>query len=299
MAHVLVTGCSSGIGLETALTFARSGHKVYATMRNLDRAGALRERAEKEKLPVAILEMDVDSDGSVATTIAKIQFQDGPVDVLVNNAGIERTGSIEEAPWEDFRAVMETNYFGALRCIRACMPEMRKRQSGCIINVSSVAGQISASPMAPYTASKFALEAMSEALAQEGKPFNIRVLIVEPGIIATPMSQRIADPRERSPYPQIHRFSHLFEASLENPTPPTVVAEKIREIFESGTWQLRHVSGPTAQPFLDWRNSMTDEQWVEWGALDDDAWYERVRADFGLDARPKTEKVPQKDALAS
>ena len=299
MAHVLVTGCSSGIGLETALTFARSGHKVYATMRNLDRAAALRKRVEKEKLPVAIVEMDVDSDGSVTTAIAKIQFQDGPIDVLVNNAGIERSGSIEQTPWEDFRAAMETNYFGALRCIRACMPEMRKRQSGCIINISSVAGRIACSPLAPYMASKFALEAMSEALAQEGKPFNIRVLIVEPGIIATAMAQRIADPRERSPYPQIHRFGHLFEASLANPTPPTVVAEKIREIFESGTWQLRHVSGPTAQPFLDWRKSMTDEQWVEWGALDDDAWYERVRADFGLDARPKTEKDREQGALAS
>ncbi len=299
MARVLITGCSSGIGLETALTFARSGHKVYATMRNLDRAATLHQRAEEEKLPLAILQMDVDSDESVATTIAQVQSRDGVLDVLVNNAGIERMGSIEEAPWEYFRSVMETNYFGALRCIRACMPGMRKRQSGCIINVSSVAGHISSSPMAPYSAAKFALEALSEALAQEGKPFNIHVAIVEPGIIATPMAQRIADSTTKSHYPQVSRFNRLFEASLEDPTPPTVVADKILEIFQSGTWQLRHVSGPTGQPFLDWRKSMTDEQWVEWGALDDDAWYQRVLNDFGLNARPKGKQKEQAQELAS
>lgn len=291
MACVLITGCSSGIGLETALAFAISGHTVYAAMRNLDRATALRQRVEQEKLPVSILQMDVDSDDSVATTIAKVQAQAGFIDVLVNNAGIERIGAIEELPWEVFRATMETNYFGALRCIRACLPAMRKRRSGCIMNISSVAGRMSCSPMAPYTASKFALEAASEALAQEGKSFNIRVVIVEPGIIATPMAQRIADAENESSYPQIQRFSRLFEASLADPTPATVVAEKILEIFDSGTWQLRHVSGPTAQPFLDWRKSMNDEQWVEWGALDDDAWYDRVQADFGLNARPKVEKA--------
>jgi hypothetical protein len=87
----------------------------------------------------------------------------------------------------------------------------------------------------------------------------------------------------------------MFEASLENPIPPTVVADKIMEIFQTDSWQLRHVAGPSAQPFLDWRNSMTDEQWVEWGALDDDAWYDRVLADFGLDVRPK----PERKAAAS
>jgi NAD(P)-dependent dehydrogenase (short-subunit alcohol dehydrogenase family) len=295
MARVLITGCSSGIGLETALTFARSGHKVYATMRNLDRATTLRQRLEAERLPGSILQMDVDSDESVATTIAQIQSRDGALDVLVNNAGIERLGSIEETPWEDLRAAMETNYFGALRCIRACMPEMRKRRSGLIVNISSVAGKISPSPLSPYSASKYALEAISEALAQEGKPFNIRVAIVEPGIIATPMAERITEPLKNSPYPQVNRFHRMFEASLENPIPPTVVADKIMEIFQTDSWQLRHVAGPSAQPFLDWRNSMTDEQWVEWGALDDDAWYDRVLADFGLDVRPK----PEQKAAAS
>ena len=126
----------------------------------------------------------------------------GPIDVLVNNAGIDRSGSVEELPLADFRAVMETNYFGVIRCIQAVLPAMRQRRSGCIINVSSVAGHISSAPLAPYSASKFALEALSESLAQEVKPFNVRVAIVKPGIIDTPMARHIGVALGASPYPQ-------------------------------------------------------------------------------------------------
>ena len=105
---------------------------------------------------------------------------------------------------------------------------MRQRKSGCIINVTSVAGRIATSPLAPYTASKFALEALSEALAQEMKTFNVRVAIVEPGIIDTPMARRLEEPPDGSPYSQRRRFAHLFAAALKNPAPPSLVAEKIR-----------------------------------------------------------------------
>jgi NAD(P)-dependent dehydrogenase (short-subunit alcohol dehydrogenase family) len=182
---------------------------------------------------------------------------------------------------------METNYFGPVRSIRAWLADMRKRQSGCIINVTSVAGRIACSPLAPYSASKYALEALSEALAQELKPFNVRVAVVQPGIIDTAMARRIEEVATDAAYPQVRRFGHMFEASLEKPTPPTVVAEKIREIIESGTQKLRHPVGPDAEGFLGWRASLTDEDWVEWGALPDEAWYERVATDFGLDAGSK------------
>ena len=108
--------------------------------------------------------------------------------MLVNNAGVERSGSVEELPLAEIRAVMETNYFGALRCIQAVVPHMRQRRNGCIINIASVAGRIANSPLGCYAASKFALEAISEALGQEMKTFNVRVAIVEPGIIDTPMA---------------------------------------------------------------------------------------------------------------
>jgi NAD(P)-dependent dehydrogenase (short-subunit alcohol dehydrogenase family) len=287
MASVLITGTSTGIGLATALALGRAGHNVYATMRNPSRAPELAEKAAQEGLPVKVSVMDVDSDSSVKTAIANIQKEAGFIDALVNNAGVERNGSVEELKLADFRAVMETNYFGAIRCIQAVVPEMRQRKSGCIINVTSVAGRIASSPLAPYTASKYALEALSEALAQEMKTFNVRVAVVEPGIIDTPMARRLEEPLRESLYAQQRRLAHLFAASLKTPTSPALVAQKILDIIQSGTWQLRHPVGPSALPFLNWRKSMSDEEWVDVNAADDDTWYRRVERDFGLEVRPK------------
>ncbi len=185
MASVLITGTSKGIGLETALAFGRSGYTVFATMRNPLGSPELAERAAQEELPITIHPMDVDSDESVRDAMASVQEKHGPIDVLVNNAGIERVGAIEELPLAEFRAAMETNYFGALRCIQAAVPQMRERRSGWIINLTSVAGRIATPPLAPYCSSKWALEALSEALAGEMKMFNVHVAIVEPGIIDT------------------------------------------------------------------------------------------------------------------
>jgi NAD(P)-dependent dehydrogenase (short-subunit alcohol dehydrogenase family) len=293
MASVLITGTSKGIGLEAALAFGRAGYKVHATMRNPSQSPELAETTAREKLPITVSTMDVDSDQSVSQAIAAIQKDHGPIDVLVNNAGVERAGSVEELPLADFRAVMETNYFGALRCIQALAPHMRRRQSGCIINVTSVAGRISSAPLAPYTSSKWALEALSEALAGEMKTFNVRVAIVEPGIIDTAMARRIGDQAAESPYRQRARFTSLFTASLKNPAPPSLVGQKILEIVESGTWQLRHPVGPDAVPFLEWRRQMTDEEWVDLNASDDETWNRSLERDFGLDVRPKN----QPDAL--
>lgn len=288
MSNILITGTSSGIGLETALALARAGHHVYATMRNPAGAPELQAIASAEGLPIEIRTLDVDSDESVAACFAGIP---GAIDVLVNNAGRGPHGSIEEVPLDVFRATMETNYFGAVRCIKAVLPRMRAARSGCIINISSVAGRIANSPLGPYAASKFALEAISEALAGEVKPFNIRVAIVEPGIQDTKMAHGIEEGGE-SLYPQVRRFGGLFRAALSHPIPPTVTADVIRGIIESGTWQLRHTAGPDAAPFMGWRASMTDEQWVEFNALDDDAWYARVQSELGIDARRGAPAAP-------
>ncbi len=149
MPSVLITGTSKGIGLETALTFARAGYKVHATMRNPAQSPELAQTAAREKLSLNVSAMDVDSDDSVSSGITQIQKDHGPIDVLVNNAGIDRVGVVEEVPLAEFREAMETNYFGAIRCIQAVVPQMRQRRSGCIINVTSVAGRIANPPMAP------------------------------------------------------------------------------------------------------------------------------------------------------
>jgi NAD(P)-dependent dehydrogenase (short-subunit alcohol dehydrogenase family) len=291
MATVLITGTSQGIGLATALELGRAGHTVYATMRNPARAPELGAQVSKEGLTVSILTMDVDSDRSVEDCFAAIHGQGKNIDVLINNAGIERHGSVEELPMADFRAAMETNYFGALRCIRQVVPRMRTRRSGWIVNVSSVAGKIACSPLTPYMASKFALEALSEALAGEMKPFGVRVAIVEPGIIETAMPKAIADAAP-SRYPHVRNFAALFRASLNQPVPPSLVGAAIRTIIESGTWQLRHPVGPDAVPFLNWRAGMTDEQWVDLNALDADGFRARIKKDFGLDLDLPGEDAP-------
>src|SRR5277367_2880606 len=227
MASVLITGTSKGIGLESALAFGRAGHQVHATMRNPPQSPLLAETAAAEKLPITISKMDVDSDQSVSDGIAAILKSSGPIDVLVNNAGVEGVGAIEEVPLDTFRAIMETNYFGALRCIQALVPQMRERRSGCIINISSVAGRLSAPPLTPYSASKWALEALTEGLAGEMKTFNVRVASVQPGIIDTEMAHRIGGPLPGSPYRQRARFSMMFSGSLQNPVPPSLVAAKV------------------------------------------------------------------------
>jgi NAD(P)-dependent dehydrogenase (short-subunit alcohol dehydrogenase family) len=227
----------------------------------------------------------VDSDSSVKGAVADIYQEGGEIDALVNNAGLFREGSVEELPLAEFRAVMETNYFGAIRCIQAVVPSMRRRKSGCIINISSVAGRVATSPMAPYTASKFALEALSEALAQEMKTFNVRVAIVEPGIIDTPMARSLEAPQSESVYTQQQRLAHLFAASLREPAQPSLVAEKVLHIIESGTWKLRHPVGPDAESTIAWRMAMSDEEYVDVNA-DDDTWYARMERDFGASLRP-------------
>jgi NAD(P)-dependent dehydrogenase (short-subunit alcohol dehydrogenase family) len=284
MAIAVVTGSSTGIGLATAATLARAGHTVYATMRNPETGGEeLRAIVEREHLPLHIAALDVDSDESVRNAFAKIHTEAGRIDVLVNNAGISGIGPVEENPIAAFRATMETNYFGALRCIQAVLPGMRERRSGCIVNVTSVAGRLSVAPQAAYSASKFALEAASESLAQEVKAFGVRVAIVEPGVIATAIFGKVQPPPADSNYPHGRRIYELFRTSLEhNPASPYVVGEKIREIVESGTWKLRHPVGPDAEGFLAWRASMSDEQWVEWGAISDEQWIEYVRQNFHL-----------------
>jgi len=294
MSTALVTGSSTGIGYATALELARGGHTVIATMRNPARAPDLKVQAGRESLPITIVAMDVNSDESVAAGFAEAERTCGPLDVLVNNAGVGRGGAIEDVPISGFRETMETNFFGALRCIKTVLPGMRQRRRGCIVNVTSVAGRLASPAQGSYCSSKFALEALSEVLAQEAGLFGIRVAIVEPGVIATPIfdkGQALAD----SPYPGERRLYALFVASLSAvQVPPSVVGLKIREIVDSGTTVLRHPAGPDAIPLLKRRQSMTDEEWIAANSIgDDETWAAGIQQSLGMDLRPYLGRTPR------
>jgi NAD(P)-dependent dehydrogenase (short-subunit alcohol dehydrogenase family) len=148
---------------------------------------------------------------------------------------------------------------------------------------TSIAGRLASTPQASYAASKWALEAVSECLAQEMRAFNVRIAIVEPGVIATPIFTKARPLPENSPYPHSKRLRALFAAALAQPTPPSVVGDLIRDIVDGDSWQLRYPAGPDAIPILQHRASKTDEQVIQEAAQTDDEFVKRVKREFGLD----------------
>ena len=186
MSVVLITGCSSGFGLETAIAFARGGDTVYATMRNLEKSDPLQRRAGVEGLELQLIALDVTDARSVVECVDQIEARHGSVDVLVNNAGIASLGSVEVVDLDVANGVFETNLWGAIRTIQAVLPAMRANRSGVIINVSSVAARLpGVAHTSWYGASKHALSVVSEGLANELHGTGVRVVCIEPGFFRT------------------------------------------------------------------------------------------------------------------
>jgi NAD(P)-dependent dehydrogenase (short-subunit alcohol dehydrogenase family) len=285
MKTVLITGTSTGIGFAAAVALARAGHDVFATMRTPARSPDLQALAAKDNLPITVIPLDVDDDASVKAGVATVLAARGHIDVLVNNAGIAMLGSVEETPLAGYRGIMETNYFGALRCIQSVLPGMRARRGGRIINVTSVAGRLAFPGQAAYAASKFALEAVSEALAAELRPFNVRVNLLEPGVIETPIFGKGNDVSGHI-YPGARRMEAVFAAALEQPVPASVIGDQIRDIVADESWTLRYPGGPAAAGIMAWRTSMTDEQFFAIQALGDDEWCDYMEKNLGLGVRP-------------
>jgi len=179
----VVTGTSSGIGFETALALAREGYYTYATMRDTTKRDKIKELGQKENLNIDVLELDVDDENSVKTTIQKILDQKQRIDVLVNNAGWGLWGCVEDVSIDEFKAQFDTNFFSIIRLIQEVGPTMRKQGSGTIVNISSVVGRIGFPASPAYISSKFALEGLSESLRFELAPFGVNVVIIEPGVI--------------------------------------------------------------------------------------------------------------------
>jgi len=278
MAIALITGCSTGIGYETALRFGRSGDRVYATMRDLAKAGALRDAAVAEGLDVRTVQLDVDSQASIDQAVAHVLREEGQVDVLVNNAGVTGVGPIETTTDGEWHAVFETNFFGPLQVIRAVLPGMRERQSGTIVNVSSAAGRLVAPVYGQYHSSKWALECATETLALEVKQFGIRVALIEPGFFVTPIldkALRAWSERDASPYEDIERrMKDLYAAAGESGGDPAVVAAVIEEAVRTPDPKLRWVVGADAEGFIAGRSRLTDEEYQTLGEkMTDEEWW--------------------------
>jgi NAD(P)-dependent dehydrogenase (short-subunit alcohol dehydrogenase family) len=286
MAVVLVTGCSSGIGLATAIHFARLGHDVHAGVRDPATATDLARAIETQRRSLCAVTLDVDDDASVARAVGETLARTGRIDVLVNNAGIGGGGPIGDVPIEFAEAMFRTNYFGAIRMIRAVLPGMRERRSGAIVNVSSVWGRVAVAGHGHYCAAKHALEAASEALAQEVHAHGIRVAIVEPGAVVTPIfkkARRFAEPT--SPYAvHVRRLLLLYQLAMKAPSQPEDVARVIHDAALGPTPRLRHVVGEDARGVIDGRGRLSDEDYAATGRdMSDDEFLALTRRRYGFD----------------
>jgi NAD(P)-dependent dehydrogenase (short-subunit alcohol dehydrogenase family) len=278
MPNALITGTSTGIGLETALYFARQGYRVFA--------GARKPEVVERHPNIIPVRLDVDQDESVRTCVASVLKEAGAIDLLVNNAGIGMGGAIEVVPLAKARALFETNFWGAVRMMQAVLPPMRERRSGTIVNVTSMMGRITLGCHGFYSATKFALAAVSESLAIEAKPFNIRVAIIEPGVILTPIWNKAEGAMpEENPYRQaMGRLWRLFGAQLEGGTKADVVAQCIYDAVQEGATRLRYPVGADAEVIAAARDRMTAAEWTRLlMEEDEETFVKKAEAAFGVD----------------
>jgi NAD(P)-dependent dehydrogenase (short-subunit alcohol dehydrogenase family) len=208
----LITGGTDGLGRAAAVMLAERGYRVFAGGRNAERIAGLQQLADERKLPLTAMELDVCDDASVDRAVTKIEKSAGTVDVLVNNAGIAIAAVMEEITLADLRKQYETNFFGLVRMAQRVLPGMRRKLSGRIINMSSIAGKLTSPLFGPYSSSKHAVEAISDAMRLEVYPFGIQVVLIEPGYIHTSMSRNAgelssayAKGAEQSPYKGVYQ----------------------------------------------------------------------------------------------
>jgi NAD(P)-dependent dehydrogenase (short-subunit alcohol dehydrogenase family) len=269
MSVVLITGCNSGFGLHASLTFARQGHDVFATVRNLDRATPLLDAAKSEDLDLHVLRLDVRDADSVEGAVAEVMERAGRIDVCVNNAGLELRGPIEECSDDEALVQFDTNVFGLLRVVRTVLPVMRAQGSGVIVNVGSLAGLVARPFGGLYSATKHAVEAISEALHFECAPYGIRVAVVEPGQFETELLNNAITATQFTNDSIYKAASDRFDEALERLSPdglrapPEVVAELIVAIAEDDDAGLRHLIGADADLVWSVRNGSTFEQYEQ------------------------------------
>ncbi len=265
----VVTGSSSGNGFETSLLLAKNGFYTYATMRNLDKSTRMKEVAEKDSLQLEVLQLDVTDDKSVTDAIDMISNRHGRIDVLVNNAGYDHNGAVEELSMEEIKTQFETNFFGAVRLMKAVIPIMRKQRSGIIVNLSSIGGLVGVPLNSAYVGSKFALEGFSESMKYELEGFGIKVILIEPGAIKTnfvensKQAQKAMNPD--SPYAEFSKkVSEGVMEGFKQTSSPMQVAEVILAAIKSEKPNTRYLVGNDAVAIKERRKNSSDFELERW-----------------------------------
>lgn len=252
---VLITGATDGLGKAAAILLAERGYRVYAAGRSKEKRARLDQLAQSKNLPMKSLELDVTSDDSVHTAVEETLSGAGAIDVLINNAGLGYMAVVEELKMEDMRQQFETNVFGVLRVTQAVLPHMRERRSGRILMISSVAGLVSPPTYGAYSASKHALEGLSNSLRLELYPFNIEVILVEPGYIvtnfqqtATELAKPYVDASKTSPYAKVYSgaWSGANKGRVDSNTTPEDCARVILHAIETASPNPRYGVTPLA-----------------------------------------------------
>jgi NAD(P)-dependent dehydrogenase (short-subunit alcohol dehydrogenase family) len=271
----VVTGANSGIGRATALHLAQQGYRVFGTVRSLDKANKLQARANELGVMVELIEMDVADDVSVQRGFADIFLATDRVDVLVNNAGIGGNGVVEESTSQMYHDAFNVNVVGAIRCTQQVLPNMRDRKSGTIVNITSVVGKFAAIAQAPYVASKWAFEGVSEELAQEVAPFGIRVVIIEPGVTKSSIfAKNIDAPNQSGAYDAHYRRMFAFYAAgITNATPAEEVGALIHHAITTDAPQLRYACSWAGPEIVAGRAKQSDSDWVTMAASENDSDY--------------------------
>ena len=274
----VVTGSSSGNGFETSLLLSKNGYYTYATMRNLDKSARIKEVAKKDSLPLEVLQLDVTDDKSVMEAIDVISGRHGKIDVLVNNAGYEQHGAVEDLSLEEIKTQFETNFFGAVRVTKAVLPMMRKQRSGIIVNISSIGGRVGVPLNSAYVGSKFALEGFSESMKYELESFGIKVILIEPGAVSTNYLENSKQAQSAtdsdSPYAEISKkVSDGVRKRFEQATSssPGLVAEVIINAIKSEKPNTRYLVGNDAAAIMERRKNSSDfelEQWMKESLLE-------------------------------
>ena len=260
---VIVTGSSSGIGLESTLLLARNGYITYSTMRSPEKDTSIKTAVQKEGLPIRVVQLDVTDDNSVKNAVDHIISEAGRIDVLVNNAGYSLGGALEDLSMVEIKSQYETNLFGLIRVIQAVLPTMRKQRSGRILNISSGTGIFGFPGISAYVSTKFAVEGLSESIAFELEPFGIKVILIEPGFVKTNFINAMVVAKKSqdraSPYSELMQKLMANASELaKNASDAELVANVIVDAASNPNPRLRYLAGKDVESWAAGKKNMDE-----------------------------------------